>query len=134
MILVVGATGDLGQRITRTLRSRGEQLRVLLRPRTESPNPVTQDVHVVRGDLTDPSSLAPACRDVDTVVFTATAIGRRLAGERISIKEVDEVGGLSLVAAAEQAGVERFVFMSFPGRMRASAPRSSARSSPSNGD
>jgi uncharacterized protein YbjT (DUF2867 family) len=52
---------------------------------------------------------------VSTVVLTATAIGRRLAGERVSIRDVDQRGGLALVDAAESAGVTRFVYMSFPG-------------------
>ena len=47
---------------------------------------------------------------------TATVIGRVLAGaRRPSIHEVDEVGMAALVAAAESAGVERFVCMSFAG-------------------
>lgn len=114
MILVVGATGDLGQRVTTKLEGRGESVRALLRPGSEPPKTV-HDLGVVRGDLTDPASLVAACQGVSTVVFTATAIGRRLGGERVSIRAVDEAGGLALVAAAERAAVERFVFMSFPG-------------------
>lgn len=114
MILMVGATGDLGQRVTSKLATRGESVRAVVRPGSEPPKTV-HDHGTVGGDLTDAASLVSACQGVSTVVFTATAIGRRLAGERVSIREVDEVGGLALVAAAERAGVERFVFMSFPG-------------------
>jgi uncharacterized protein YbjT (DUF2867 family) len=53
---------------------------------------------------------------VDVVVATATAIARRLAGARHpTIREVDEVGMAALVGAAETAGVERFVYVSYAG-------------------
>jgi uncharacterized protein YbjT (DUF2867 family) len=42
-------------------------------------------------------------------------MARRLTGSSPSIYEVDEVGGIALVAAAESSGVQRFVHMSFPG-------------------
>ena len=73
-------------------------------------------VDIAVGDLTEPESLVAACRGVTTVVATATAIARRLAGaRRPTIREVDEEGMSSLVGAAETAGVERFVYLSFPG-------------------
>jgi len=114
-ILVVGATGDLGQRVVRRLLQGAPQVRALVRPNTDPGRAVPEGVEIVRGDLTDPASLVPACAGVSTVVLTATAIGRRLAGERVSIREVDHRGGLALVEAAESAGVLRFVYMSFPG-------------------
>jgi uncharacterized protein YbjT (DUF2867 family) len=115
MILVVGATGDLGQRVARRLQQGGQQVRALIRPNTDPGTTLPEGVDVVRGDLRDLASLGPACEGVSTVVLTATAIGRRLAGERVSIRDVDHQGGLALVDAAESAGVARFVYMSFPG-------------------
>jgi uncharacterized protein YbjT (DUF2867 family) len=71
---------------------------------------------VVRGDLADPPSLAAACEGVRTVIASATAIARVLAGAKHpSIHEADEVGMASLVEAAEGAGVERFVYVSYAG-------------------
>jgi uncharacterized protein YbjT (DUF2867 family) len=71
---------------------------------------------IVRGDLTVPASLGAACEGIDTVIATATAIGRRLTGASSSaIVEVDEKGMVSLVDAAETAGVHRFVYLSFAG-------------------
>jgi uncharacterized protein YbjT (DUF2867 family) len=50
------------------------------------------------------------------VVASATAIGRVLAGTKHpGIREVDEVGMGSLVEAAEGAGVQRFVYVSYAG-------------------
>jgi uncharacterized protein YbjT (DUF2867 family) len=116
MILLVGATGDLGGRILRALRDRDRSVRCLVRPQT-NPAPVEAlGGQTARGDLTDRSSLAIACAGVDTIIASATAIGRKLMGERgPSIPEVDGAGMIALVDAAETAGVRRFVHMSFAG-------------------
>ncbi len=97
--------------MVRLLTARRNDVRCLTRTGTHM-----TDADVVRGDLTDPASLRAACRGVDTVVASATAIGRRLA--RLpgpSIRAVDEAGMLSLVDAAEEAGVRRFVYVSYAG-------------------
>ncbi|MDQ0619726.1 SDR family oxidoreductase [Arthrobacter globiformis] len=116
MILVVGATGDLGSRVVRRLRSEGQRVRCLLRESKREELLQEVGAEVVRGDLTVPSSLRAACEGVDTVIATATAMGRRLAGtSQSTIKDVDEEGMGSLVAAAEAVGVRRFVYLSFTG-------------------
>lgn len=116
MILVVGGSGDLGSRIVRRLRDGEHAVRCLVRPATEDGRLREAEVDVVRGDLTDPTSLAAACEGAHTVVASATAIARVLAGSKHpSIHEADEVGMASLVEAAEGAGVERFVYVSYAG-------------------
>ena len=116
MILVVGSTGDLGGRVVQHLRNSGHEVRCLVRPQSDDAGLRAQGAQVVRGDLTDPASLRPACLGVDTVVASATAIGRRLTGAGgPSIREVDELGMAALVNAAEGAGVARFVYVSFAG-------------------
>jgi uncharacterized protein YbjT (DUF2867 family) len=116
MILVVGGTGDLGGRVVRLLRAGGHEVRCLVRPGTDDSGVLALAATVVRGDLTEPDTLGPACQGVSTVVATATMIARRFAGaRRPTIHEADEVGMGSLIEAAESAGVERFVYLSFPG-------------------
>ena len=114
MILVVGGTGDLGERVVRCLRKQGRPVRCLVREGTADGRLRQLGVEVVPGDLRESVSLAAACAGAETVVLTATAIGRRLAGQPLSIHEVDQVGALALVDAAERAGVQRFVYVSFP--------------------
>ena len=116
MILVVGGSGQLGSRVVTRLRDRAERVRCLVRPGTDDQALRDQGVDVVRGDLTDHGTLPGACQGVTTVVATATVISRRLAGARHpSMREVDEVGMAALVDAAEEAGVQRFVYLSFAG-------------------
>src|SRR5689334_14268497 len=116
MILVVGGTGDLGGRVVRFLLDRGHEVRCLVREGSDDESLRALGAETVRGDLTAPTTLAAACQGVTTVVATATAIGRILSGAgTATLGEVDETGMAALVAAAESAGVQRFVYMSFPG-------------------
>jgi NADH dehydrogenase len=116
MILVCGATGDLGGRIVRLLIRQGHQVRALVRPATDASRLPSDGVEVIRGDLRDPSSLGPALAGVDTVITTANAIGRILAGPTdLTIADVDGRGTQNLIRAAERAGVGRFVFVSAAG-------------------
>jgi uncharacterized protein YbjT (DUF2867 family) len=102
--------------VVRLLRGRGEDVRCLVRPQTDDGTLTTLGVDIIRGDLIDAASLRSACVDVDTVVLTATAIGRLLSGAGgPSIREIDEIGAIALVDAAEAAGVGRFVYVSFAG-------------------
>jgi uncharacterized protein YbjT (DUF2867 family) len=116
MILVVGASGELGGRVLRLLRARDEKVRALVRPATADSEVAATGAEVAHGDLTDPASLPAACQGIDTVIATATAIARRLSGAGgPSIKEVDEIGMAALVDAAQAAGVKRFVYLSYAG-------------------
>ena len=116
MILVVGGSGDLGSRIVRRLRDGGQEVRCLVRPDTDAAPLRQLGAEVVRGDLTDPTSLPAACEGAETVAASATAIARVLAGAKHpSIHEADEVGMASLVEAAEGADVGRFVYVSYAG-------------------
>src|SRR3954462_9433895 len=113
MFLIVGATGDLGGRIVRILRAEGHEVRCLVRAGSNDAELRGLGASVVRGDLTDPASLRGACEGVDTVIATAAAIARILAGARTpTIRETDEIGMLALVDAAESAGVHRFLYPS----------------------
>ncbi|HEV8687203.1 MAG TPA: NAD(P)H-binding protein [Gaiellaceae bacterium] len=115
MILVCGATGQLGGAVAARLLDRGAHVRVLLRPSADAAPLAQRGAEIARGDFRDPRSLHDAVADTDTVVTSVTAIGRALAGENISLDAVDRKGTLALTDAAEQAGVERLVYVSAAG-------------------
>ena len=114
MVLVAGATGVLGSEICRRLRQRGQEVRALVRE-TSDPKAVDElrasGCTVVVGDLKDPASLDAACRGVDVVVSTVTAITTARAGD--SFDATDAQGNINLAEAAKRAGVRQFVFVSF---------------------
>lgn len=110
-ILVVGATGFLGTEICRRLADKGTPPRVLVR---ETSDPARVEAlrelraEIVLGDLRERESLDRACAGVDVVFSTATSIIRE--GE---ISAVDGKGQLNLADAARDAGVRRFIYVSF---------------------
>lgn len=70
----------------------------------------------MRGDLRDAHSLVPALAGVDTVVTTANALLRIMAGDKdLTLSAVDVDGNRKLVRAAEDAGVRRYLFLSAAG-------------------
>lgn len=113
-VLVVGATGLLGGEVVRLLVAAGRPVRVVIREGCDEAKRaalVAHGVEVVAADLKHPGSIDRACRDVGTVISTASATISRQEGD--SIQSVDHDGQLALVAAAENAGVGHFVFVSF---------------------
>ena len=110
MILVTGATGNVGSALLHRLVADGQPVRALVRdPRRLGPDRVR--VQIAMGDLVDASSFRHALRGVKTVVHLAAAI-RDQERQGATIEEVNALGTLRLVRAAERAGVERFVFFS----------------------
>ena len=121
MILLVGATGNLGGRIARRLVDHGLPFRALVRPATEPGGVEALASDIVRGDLRDPEALRRAVEGIETVISSAHSLDRIMAGRGdVSIDAVDRRGNANLVAAATAAAVSRFVFVSFPGPVLAS--------------
>jgi uncharacterized protein YbjT (DUF2867 family) len=111
VILLTGATGTVGRALLPALVDEGEPVRALVRdPRGLGRHRV--DVRITLGDLGemgDPKIRRQALRGVHTVIHLAAAIRDQPAAK------VEELNGLAtarLLRAAEQAGVERFVFFS----------------------
>ena len=116
MILVCGATGLLGRAVVERLVESGERCRALLRPSADAAPLAERGVEIARGDVTRPETLGDAVFGAHTVVTTVTAMGRLLGGEKgTTIAKTDGRGAQNLIDAAERAGVERFVYVSYAG-------------------
>jgi len=108
VILLTGATGNVGSALLRHLIASGQRVRCLVRdPRRLGPERVR--VQIALGDLANPASFRNALRGVDTVVHLAAAIRDQ---PRASLEELNAVATLRLLRAAERTGVERFLFFS----------------------
>lgn len=108
MLLLTGATGQVGSALLRRLVDDGTDVRCLVRdPRRLGTMRVR--VQIALGDLADPPSFRNALRGVDTVVHLAAAIRDQPRG---SIEELDGIATWRLVRAAQNAGASRFVFFS----------------------
>ncbi len=121
MILVVGATGNLGGAIAKILLSQGREVRILVRRNspsvelarqglaTSADELIAMGAQPVYGDLKDRASLDSAVKDVHTVITTANSA---LRGGDDTPETVDAQGNLNLIDAAAQACVHQFIFVS----------------------
>ena len=108
--LVTGATGFLGSHIAERLVRRGESVRCLVRPTSDTSFLESLGVELVRGDITDAPSLAPALTDIDTVYHAAAMVGDWAPWS--AFRSVTINGTRNVLKAAGAAGVSRFLHVS----------------------
>lgn len=108
-ILVTGATGKVGSRLSQRLAQRGDRVRALVRDPAKAGALREAGVELAEGDLLKPDSLAAALRGVDAVVHCA-AFFRGATPEQA--QAVNDLGTQHLAHAARAAAVKRFVFTS----------------------
>lgn len=108
-ILVTGATGKVGSRLSKRLAARGDQVRALVRDTARAADLREAGIELAEGDLLNVDSLAAAVRGVDAVVHCA-AFFRGATPEQAH--EVNDIGTQNLAYAARVASVKRFVFTS----------------------
>ena len=106
-VLVTGASGLLGRATARSIADAGHEVRTLQR----RPSGLTGATDVL-GSVTDASAVAQAVAGTDAVVHLAAKVS--LAGEPAEFEQVNVDGTRTLLAAAKEAGVGRFVFVSSP--------------------
>jgi uncharacterized protein YbjT (DUF2867 family) len=108
VILLTGGTGFVGWHVVRALRDSDRPVRCLVRRPDKAAKLTELGCELVEGDMTDPASLRRAVEGADTVVhLVAVRQGKKEQFERIMSQ-----GTRDLLAAAKDAGVERFVLMS----------------------
>ena len=107
-VLVTGPTGFIGQYVVHALRAREIPVRALVRDRSRGSRLTAWGAELVEGDVTDPDSLRAAIAGVDAVIHLVAII----RGSRADFERVMAQGTRDLVAAAQEAGVRRFVLAS----------------------
>lgn len=112
-ILIVGAAGNLGSFVVKHLLPSGHRLRLLTH---KSPLPfalpATANAEIVRADLDDPSTLAPACAGIDCIVYVAGVLFQPHP-ERF-LHRTNTVYAQNMIDAARAAWVKKFILISFP--------------------
>jgi 2-alkyl-3-oxoalkanoate reductase len=105
-VLLTGATGFVGGRVTRRLRERGDEVVALVRSPADHLEAWDVDQHV--GELTDVATLTTLLADADAVVHAAASLDDDLA----SARRVNRDGTAAIVDAALSAGRRRLVHVS----------------------
>ncbi|HEY6411732.1 MAG TPA: SDR family oxidoreductase, partial [Ktedonobacteraceae bacterium] len=109
MILVVGATGNLGGAVTRLLLAQGQSVRIMARSQSNYQPLADAGAQIVLGDLKQRDSLDAAYSGVDTIITTATSAAR---GGEDTAQTVDLEGNHNLIDTAKAADVKQFIFVS----------------------
>ena len=108
MILITGATGFIGPRIVHALRADDRPVRALVREPANAGHLHAWGCETTVGDMNDAASLRRAVEGCDTVIHLVAI----LTGAPRDFDRVMTQGTRSLVGAAKDAGVRRFVLMS----------------------
>ena len=129
-ILVVGATGLLGNAICQQLTADGKSVRGLVRA---SSDPVKVDrlkalgVETIQGDVRERASLDQAFQDVEAVISTVSAVPFSYVPGVNDIQTTDLEGITNLVEAAREHGASQFIYISFTGNDGVDFPLQNAK-------
>jgi len=107
-VLVTGGTGFIGPHVVHALRAKDVPVRALVRDPSRASRLAAWGVELATGDVTDPASLRAASEGADAVVHLVAII----KGSRADFERVMAEGTRNVVAAAQEAGVRRFVLAS----------------------
>ena len=110
-ILLTGATGLLGNAIARALVAEGRSVRALVRDPERAAATVPPECELVRGDVTQPASLARAIVDC-SIVYHAAGLPEQWLPDDGLFERVNVDGTRNMLHAALAARIERFVYTS----------------------
>jgi dihydroflavonol-4-reductase len=110
-VLVTGATGKVGHAVAQALVARGDDVLALVRNPERAATVLPAGVEAVRGDVTDPPSVAAAVEGCE-LVFNAMGIPEQWLADEASFDRVNALGTKTVADAARAAGVRRLVHTS----------------------
>lgn len=110
-ILLTGATGKVGNAVTRMLVDRGEEVVALVRDPARARPSLPAEVEPARGDVTDLASVRAAAAGVEGV-FNCMGLFEQWTADPGVFDRVNAEGARNVVAAARDAGARRVVHTS----------------------
>lgn len=111
MEVVTGATGYIGNILTRELLDMGKKVRVLVRLTSDISSLEGLEIEKASGDILDKDSLIRAFKGADTVYHLAAMISI-MPGDRALIRRVNLEGTRNVIDACLKCGVRRLVYTS----------------------
>jgi len=110
-VLITGATGFIGNHVTRLCLERGDEVRVMVMPGEDRSPLDGMDVEFVEGNLLDPASLGPAVRGVEQLYHLAALFAVWTKEPDLHFK-INVEGARAMMQAALAADVEKVVYTS----------------------
>ncbi len=119
VVLVTGATGYIGGRLTPLLVRDGRRVRVLVRSRSRAASRLwSEDVEVAVGDVLQPESLAEALEGIDTAYYMIHSMARGPDFHSLDLEAARAFG-----REAGKAGVRRIIYLGGLGDPQAALSR-----------
>jgi dihydroflavonol-4-reductase len=119
--LVTGGTGFLGLHVVRALAARGDDLRLLVREKSDTKALAGIEWERAFGDITDRDSVRRAMDGIDRVFHVAGTTSMRTR-DRVRVFDVNVEGTRNVFEEALAAGVERAVLTSSSSAVGAADP------------
>jgi uncharacterized protein YbjT (DUF2867 family) len=104
MILVIGATGNIGSEVVRLLVADGKKVRALSRDAAKAKAALPAGVEVSQGDLHQPQTLAAALAGIEKLFFVSDA-GPELAATGAAVFEAAQAAGVKHVVAVSSGTI-----------------------------
>jgi uncharacterized protein YbjT (DUF2867 family) len=112
LVLIIGATGVLGNAATKELLKNNLAVRAFVRNKNNAAEIEKAGAEIFIGDLNDPFSIAEACKGTDIII---TAAHGMVSKGKNKSKNVDDLGHKSLIDSALRSGVKHFIYTSVNG-------------------
>src|SRR6185369_2846103 len=103
-VLITGATGFIGKRLTRALLERGYRVRCMVR--TDAAG-IPDGAEIVKADMLERASLIPALEGIDTAFYLVHSLGWGRGG----FERRDREAAKNFVQAADKAAVRRVIYL-----------------------
>ncbi len=103
-ILITGATGFIGRRLTQRLLDGGFPVRCMVR---NTASALPDGAEIVKGDMLEPATLGKALAGVDTAYYLVHS----MSGGRAGFERRDRDAAENFVAAANKAHVRRVIYL-----------------------
>jgi uncharacterized protein YbjT (DUF2867 family) len=104
VILIIGATGNIGSEVVRRLVAEGKKVRALSRDAAKAKAALPAGVEVAQGDLHQPQSLGPALQGIEKLFFVSEA-GPELADTAAAVFAAGQAAGVKLVVAVSSGTI-----------------------------
>lgn len=113
MVFMTGITGLIGSQIAKNLHKRGEKIRALIRPTSDTSliDQIKDDIEFVEGDVLDVDVLEKALQDVDYVIHAAAIVSFESGGAEEMFK-VNVEGTRNLVDVCTSLSLKKFLHVS----------------------
>jgi nucleoside-diphosphate-sugar epimerase len=112
-VFLTGGTGFIGGEVARRLRTRGDDVRALVRSPEKAAALSQAGCELMAGDLSDATVLAAAMKDQDAVIHVAAIYEIGVSKKRHpAMWETNVEGTARVLKAANEAGVSKIVYVS----------------------